>query len=195
MAVPTQFTSCCNLLAPVRQSSSNSRNAKMYFSQAQLLFIAERYMAPLSYITCQNEFRDTFLGSPVPNKSAVSCLANRFLLMRELFTRSHKNGETKECMHRWTQCTFPVVNITPLVFVLLQWFLTKRTRATNGFCDLSIVLYYPSQIVLSVTSLRNVDKLLQGHTASQPTTQKANIGIYGIWSIHGHWMQRSLLGR
>jgi hypothetical protein len=75
---PTQVTSCCNLLAPVRQLSSNSRSARMSFSQVERVFIVEHYLVSRSYLTCQNEFRDTFPDSPVPNKSTISRLVNRF---------------------------------------------------------------------------------------------------------------------
>jgi isocitrate lyase len=75
---PTQVTSCCNLLAPVRQLSFNSRSASMSFSQVQRLFIVEHYLASRSYLTCQNEFRDTFPDSSVPNKSTIPRLVNRF---------------------------------------------------------------------------------------------------------------------
>jgi hypothetical protein len=75
---PTHVTSCCNLLAPVRELSSKSRSARMSFSQVQRVFIAEHYLASRSYLTCQNEFRDTFPDFPVPNKSTVSRLVNCF---------------------------------------------------------------------------------------------------------------------
>jgi hypothetical protein len=75
---PTYVTSCCNLLAPVRQLSFKSRSSRMYFSQVQWMFIVEHYLASRSYLTCQNQFRDTFPDSPVPNKSAISRLVNRF---------------------------------------------------------------------------------------------------------------------
>jgi hypothetical protein len=75
---PTQVTSCCNLLAPVHQLFSNSRSARMSFSQVQRVFIVEHYLASRSYITCQNELMDTFPDSPVPNKSTISRLVNRF---------------------------------------------------------------------------------------------------------------------
>jgi hypothetical protein len=42
------------------------------------MFIVEHYLASRSYLTCQNEFRDTFPDSPVPNNSTVSRLVNRF---------------------------------------------------------------------------------------------------------------------
>jgi hypothetical protein len=75
---PTQVASCCNLLAPVRQLSFNRRSARMSFSQVQRVFIVQHYLASRSYLTCQNEFRDTFPYSPVPNKSTISRLVNRF---------------------------------------------------------------------------------------------------------------------
>jgi hypothetical protein len=70
--------SCCNLLAPVRQLSFNSRSARMCFSQVQRVFIVEHCLASRSYLTCHSEFRDTFPDSPVPNKSTISRLVNRF---------------------------------------------------------------------------------------------------------------------
>jgi hypothetical protein len=72
---PTQVTSCCNLLVSARQLSFNSQSARMYFSQVQRVFIVEHYPASRSYLNYQNEFRDTFPDSPVPNKSR---LVNRF---------------------------------------------------------------------------------------------------------------------
>jgi hypothetical protein len=75
---PTQVTSCCNLLAPVRQLSSNSRSGRMSFSQVKRVFTVEHYLASRSYLTCQNEFRDTFPDSVVPSKSTISRLVNRF---------------------------------------------------------------------------------------------------------------------
>jgi hypothetical protein len=50
----------------------------MSFSQVQRVFIAEHYLISCSYLTCQNEFRDTFSDSAVPNKSTISRLVNRF---------------------------------------------------------------------------------------------------------------------
>jgi transposase len=50
----------------------------MCFSQVQRVFIVEHYLASRSYLTCQSEFRDTFLDSPVPSKSTISRLVNRF---------------------------------------------------------------------------------------------------------------------
>jgi hypothetical protein len=61
----TQVTSCCILLAPVRQLSFNSRSARMSFSQLQRVFIVEHYLVSRPYLACQNEFRDTFTDSLV----------------------------------------------------------------------------------------------------------------------------------
>jgi hypothetical protein len=44
----------------------------------QRVFIVEHCLASRPYLTCQNEFRDTFLDSPVPDKSTISRLVNRF---------------------------------------------------------------------------------------------------------------------
>jgi hypothetical protein len=75
---PTQVTLRCKLLAPVRQLSLNSRSARMSFSFVQRVFIVEHYLASRSYLTFQNEFRDIFPDSPVPNRSTISRLVNRF---------------------------------------------------------------------------------------------------------------------
>jgi hypothetical protein len=49
----------------------------MSFSQVQRMLIVEHNLASRSYFTCQNEFRDTFPDSPVPNKS-ISGLVKSF---------------------------------------------------------------------------------------------------------------------
>jgi hypothetical protein len=38
--------------------------------------VVEHYVASHSYLTCQNEFRDTFPDYPGPNKSKIVCLVN-----------------------------------------------------------------------------------------------------------------------
>jgi hypothetical protein len=78
MQEPTQVRSCCNLLARGRYLSFNSQSARMWFSQVQRMYIVEHYLTSRSYLTCQNEFRDTFPDSPVPNKWTLSRLVNRF---------------------------------------------------------------------------------------------------------------------
>jgi hypothetical protein len=94
---PTQVTSWCNLLAPVHQLTSKSRSARMSFSQVQRVFIVEHYLASRSYLTCQNEFRDTF--------SILLSQTNQQYLVwwnvsvaQELFTGLHQTWG-KEWMH------------------------------------------------------------------------------------------------
>jgi hypothetical protein len=79
----------CNLLAPVCQLSSKGQSARMSSAQVQQVFIAEHYLASRSYLTCQNEFRDTFPNSLVPNKSTVSLLVNRFCDTGSMQDRNH----------------------------------------------------------------------------------------------------------
>jgi hypothetical protein len=78
----------------------------------------EHYLISHSYLTCQNEFRDTFTNSPVPNKSIKSCLVNHFCDTGTLH-RVASNMRKSECMHRWMQWIFPTLNLT-LFFVF--WF-------------------------------------------------------------------------
>jgi hypothetical protein len=75
---PTQVTSCCDPLAPIRQLSFNSRSARMsFFTSATSVHF--RILAGNSLLLdYQNDLRDTFSDSPVPNKSTVSRLVNRF---------------------------------------------------------------------------------------------------------------------
>jgi hypothetical protein len=120
-------TSCCNLLAPVRQLSFNSRSARMSFSQVQRVFIAEHYLASRSYSFCQNEFRDTFSDSPVPNKSTVSHLVNRFQSLQKILHRVLWDEEKSECMHRRTRWKFPTLN---------------RTCVRNGLRDFFVILCF-----------------------------------------------------
>jgi hypothetical protein len=61
----------------------------MYFSQAQQVFIVEHYLASRSYLTCQNEFTDTFPDSPVSNKSTIPRLVNRFCDTGSVQERNH----------------------------------------------------------------------------------------------------------
>jgi hypothetical protein len=86
-----KVTSCCNLLLPVCQLSFNSWSAKMSFSQVQRVFIVEHYLTSRSYLTCQNEFRDTFSDSSVPNILTVSHLVNCFPYTGSVQDRHHSN--------------------------------------------------------------------------------------------------------
>jgi hypothetical protein len=51
----------------------------MSFSQVQRVFVVEDHRSSRFYLTCCNEFRDTFPDSPVPNKWTASRLVNRLL--------------------------------------------------------------------------------------------------------------------
>jgi hypothetical protein len=93
-------TSCSNLLAPVRHLSSNSGSSRISFSQEQRVFIFEHYLSSRSYFTCQNEFRDTFPDSPVPNKSTISHLVNRFRHCRIIQLVASNTRKKSECMNR-----------------------------------------------------------------------------------------------
>jgi hypothetical protein len=139
---PTQVTSCCNLLTPFRQLSSNSRSARMYFLQVRRVFIVEHYQAFRCYLTCQNEFRDTFPDSHVLNKSTVSRLVNRFRSLQNSSPTCIKHEEKSECMHRWTRWTFPTLDITLFLFsdFSVIYFLTNRTCVRNGLHNCSIIL-------------------------------------------------------
>jgi hypothetical protein len=97
----TQVMPCCNLLAPVHQLSFNSRRARMSFSQVQRVFIVEHYLASHSYFTCQNEFRDTFPESPVPNKLTISCLVNRLSTVDVQGCLFHKCNECSLLNTTW----------------------------------------------------------------------------------------------
>jgi hypothetical protein len=60
----------CHVITCSHQSvklSYNSQSARMSFSQVQWVFIVKHYLASCSYLTCQNEFKDTFFDHPVPN--------------------------------------------------------------------------------------------------------------------------------
>jgi hypothetical protein len=145
---PTQVTSCCNLLAPVRQLSLNSRSARMSFSQVQRAFIVEDYLASRSYLTCQNEFRDTFPDSPVPNKSTISRLVNRFRSLQKFFNGLHQTWE-KEWMHASLNAVDIFTTLYNIAFFLVSdfsviYFLTNRTCVRKGLRDFSNTLYNES---------------------------------------------------
>jgi hypothetical protein len=114
----TQVMSCCNLLVPVCQLSSNNRSARMSSSQVQQVFIVEHYLASCSYLTCQNEFRDKFPDSPVPNELTISCLVHFKCHCRNYSPGCIKHEEKSECMLCWMWWTFLTLNKTLFFF----WF-------------------------------------------------------------------------
>jgi hypothetical protein len=137
---PTQVTSCCNLLAPVRQLPSNSRSVRMSFLQVRRMFIVEQCLASRSYLTCRNEFRDAFPDPPVPNKSTVSRLVNRF---RDtgLFTGLHQTWGKE-----WMLKGMDISNtyITFFFWFQCNFFLDKQ-HVRNRLRDFSITLYVKSE--------------------------------------------------
>jgi hypothetical protein len=95
----------------------------MSFLQVLRVFV-EYYLASRSYLTCQNEFTDTFPDSPVPNKSTISCLVNRFRNTGSVQDRN-RSGRPSVLMQ---QCfLFSDFNVI--------YFLTNRTCARNRLCD------------------------------------------------------------
>jgi hypothetical protein len=117
---PTQVTSCCNLLALVRQLSFNSRSASMSFSQVQRMFVVEHYLASRSYLTYQNEFRDTF-----PD---LLYQTNRQYLVwwtvsvtQELFTGLHQTWGKE-----WIHASLNAVDISNTYLTLFFYFLVSK---------------------------------------------------------------------
>jgi hypothetical protein len=141
---PTLVTSPCNLLATVRQFSSNSRSASLSLSKVQRVFIVEHYLASRSYLTCPNEFTDTFADSSMPKKLKISVLVNRFLHKRTLRqVASNTTSRANACIAErgghlkhliWYCFLFPHFN--------LIHFLTSTTRVMNGLHDFTITLYF-----------------------------------------------------
>jgi hypothetical protein len=113
------------------QSSFNSRSARMSFSQVQWVFIVKHYLASHSYLTCQNEFRDTFPDSPVPNKLTISH-GEPFLSLQKLFIGLHQTWE-KECMH----ASLNVVDIsnTSYNIVFVSWFQCNLVFDKRNMCQ------------------------------------------------------------
>jgi hypothetical protein len=144
-----QVTSCCNLLAPVLQLSFNSRSARMSFSQVQQVFIVEHYLASRSYVTCQNEFRDSFPDSPVPNKPTISRLVNRFrdtgsVQDRNRFVASNMRKRVNACVAERGGHSQHLLNIVFFLFAgfIVIYVLTSRTCVRNGLREFWIILYY-----------------------------------------------------
>jgi hypothetical protein len=70
---PTQVMPCCNLLSSLQTDEMQG----CLFHKCNNCS-CRTLPGISSYLTCQNEFRDTFPDSPVPNKSTLSRLVNRF---------------------------------------------------------------------------------------------------------------------
>jgi hypothetical protein len=147
----TQVTWCCNLLAPVRQLSSNSRSGRMVSSQVQRVFIVEHHLASRSYSTRQNEFRDTFPDSPAPNKSTLSRLVNHF---RETGSVQERNSSGRplvlsdDSLDDIRQSLSRSPRKSPRKLSLQSWLSygsahnVNRTCVRNGLRNFSTTLYF-----------------------------------------------------
>jgi hypothetical protein len=132
---PTQVTPRWNLLAPVRQLSSNSLKCKgVFFTSATSVHC--RTLPGISFLTCQSE-----LGIHYP---ILLCQTNRQYLIwwtvsshcRNSSLGCVKHEEKSDCMHCWMQWTFATFSDFNVIY-----FLTNRTCVRNGLCDFLITLY------------------------------------------------------
>jgi hypothetical protein len=133
---PTQVMSCCNLLTPVRQLSFSSQ-VQRFFSQVQQVLIVEHYLASRSYLTCQNEFRDTFPNSPVPNKSTISHLVSHFHDAGTLHqVASNMRKRVNACI---AECSRHFQHLIQHCFLFsyfnVIYFLANRTCVRSGLHD------------------------------------------------------------
>jgi hypothetical protein len=71
-----------------RQSLVFQQTSARMSLPVQRVFTVELYLSSRPYLTCPNEFRGTFPNSPVPNKSAVFRLVNRFRYARSMKDRN-----------------------------------------------------------------------------------------------------------
>jgi hypothetical protein len=107
------------------------------------MFIVKHYLASRSYLTFQNEFRDKFPNSPMPNKSTISRLVNRFRDTGSMQVRNRSgqplvlSDDTKwggNFKHLIEHCfLFSDFNII--------YFLTNRTCVRNRLHEFWIILY------------------------------------------------------
>jgi hypothetical protein len=110
------------------------------------VFIVEHYLASRSYITFQNEFRNTFPESPVQNKSTISRLVNRFrdtgtlqrvasnMRKRVNVCIAERGGHFQHLLILFFFCfLIPDFNVI--------YFLTIRTCVSNVLRDFSITLH------------------------------------------------------
>jgi hypothetical protein len=125
---PTQVTLCCNLLSPVGQLSSNSRSARMSFSQAQRVFIVE-HLPGISFLL---NFARMSLGIKFPN---LLCQTNQQYWAvhfkrhcRNSSPSCIKHEDWSECMQRWTLWTFPTRNIILFFIFYLLYFFWQMCR-------------------------------------------------------------------
>jgi hypothetical protein len=116
----------------------------MSFSQVQRVFIVEHYLASRSYLPCQNEFKDTFPDSPVPNKSAISRLVNR---VHETGSVQDRNRSGRpSVLSDDVDISNTSYNIVFFSDFNVIYFLTNRTCVRNWLLDFSITLYKTARL-------------------------------------------------
>jgi hypothetical protein len=115
----------------------------MSFSQVQRVLTVEHYLASRSYLTCQNEFRDTFPDSPVPNKSKVSRLVNPLNDTETLHrVASNMRKRVNACIaERGGHFQHFILHCFLFSDFYVIYFLTNRTCIRDGLLDFSITLY------------------------------------------------------
>jgi hypothetical protein len=130
-----------------RQSASCFRTVKCkdVFFQVQWVFIVEHCLACRSYLACQSESWGPSPDSPVPNKSTVSRLGNRFRDTGTLhrvasgMSIAERGGHFQHLKYLFLFCDFSII-----------YFLTYGTCVRNWSSDFSIILYSFSRIVICI---------------------------------------------
>jgi hypothetical protein len=162
---PTQVASCCNMLAPVRQLSSNSRSDMCLFSQVQRVFNVEHYLASRSYLMRMS------LGVNFP---ILLCQTNRQYLVWRTVSGHYincslgwfKHKERSDCLHHWMRWTFPKLNITLFLYSDFNviYFLTNKTCVKNGLRDFRIILKNHSTIWFKISVCSSYQEQLEMDT-------------------------------
>jgi hypothetical protein len=146
--LPTQVTSCCNLLAPVVFKQSKCKD--VFFTSTTSVHCHTLPVILLFNLTCQNYFRDTFADSPVPNKSTVTCLMNCFHHCRNSLLGCIKHEEKHEYMYRWMWWIFPTLNIT-LFFVF--WFQCNLFFYKQNMCQEWVAWLFDHSVLMKIESV------------------------------------------
>jgi hypothetical protein len=118
-----------------------------FLSPGQWFFIVEHYLASHSYLTSQNEFRDTFPDSPMPNKLTISHLVKHFY--DKLFTKLNKKWGKQ-----WMHASLYAVDISNICLLSsVEFIFSQTTCVRNGLCDFLTTLNYGNNRTLLIASL------------------------------------------
>jgi hypothetical protein len=131
----------------------------MPFSQVQRVSIVKHYPTSRSYLTWQNEFRDTFSDSLVPKKSTMSRLVNCFHDIGSMQDRNCSGQSSvlsddslDKCMH---ECSRHFQHFIKHCFLFSDfsviYVLTNRTCVRNGFHNFSVSLYNSQNLPIHST--------------------------------------------